>query len=74
MAQNQQSTKEGGAVYMDPLYDLEQRIQAMLQEMPPVDVPKLRAQYEADHAEEIAAHRDYISQCKVICRIFERQS
>lgn len=43
-----------------------------LENMPPVDVEKLRREYRAAHADEIAAHKKHMAEMRAICRIFEK--
>lgn len=45
---------------------------ARLENMPPVDVARLRAEYRAAHADEIAAHKKYMADMRAVCRIFEK--
>lgn len=47
-------------------------IMEILDNMPPVDVEKLRAEYKAKHADEIAAHKKYMADMRAVCRIFEK--
>lgn len=47
-------------------------IMGMLENVQNVDVAKLRTEYQAEHANEIAAHKKHMSDMWAVCRIFEK--
>lgn len=46
-------------------------IMAKLESMPPVDIGRLRAEYQTENADKINAHKKHMADMRAVCRVFE---